>query len=580
MLHWGLMKRSALIVALTLFPIAAFALDFTDVSSKYADAPFSQPVAAGVSVLTNLGAVQGNPDGTFAPNRTVNRAEFLKIAFLSNSSISVSASDSARCFPDVHAADWFSRYVCLAKVRKTVGGYPDGQFRPENAVNYAEALKMLGEMYHVKTDLDLASPLTWWYFPYQEGAKNAGLDLVSLHDDMQHLLTRGEVVQLVASYRAYHDGQLAEYRAFERGEMISSVSSSFSSVSTSSSSTSSASSQSSSVSSVSSSSAQPSSSSLSTQSSTSSIFPAVSHFLIVGGRTPAVFNGTFTSPDEDAVIRIVDVSLRREIKSISSMTLVDAAGNAIGTLILNTDNNPDRRKWRMVLADNGGYTLKKGVPTQIGVELNLYPRLNGGVANEFMDGIDSFSITVNGLATSASKSLVPAATSYPSHQTTDGRITAVTNAGSGASTLKIGSNKILGQFAVSAETTTGGLVSLASMEFTLQSTDASVTNIRIGGPSPVQQAGCGVDTVQSSHVVCSVIPDAFQALGKTPIIITVYGDVSLRTGSNAGSLQIIFSGPGQVGQSGAIHWQDDVGHYNWLESTVPLQNGTAWTVSQ
>ena len=580
------MKRSALIVALTLFPIAAFALDFTDVSSKYADAPFYQPVAAGVSVLTNLGAVQGNPDGTFAPNRTVNRAEFLKIAFLSNASISVSASDSTRCFPDVHSANWFSRYVCLAKVRKTVGGYPDGNFRPENAVNYAEALKMLSELYETnwscvgwadgrgcydpRKNLSADVP---WYQPYVNWASNKGL-LLSPGIAFNSALTRADVVQLAAAYRAYHDGQLAKYRALESGDGVSTTSSSSSSVSTSSSS---ASSQSSFVPSVSSSSTQSSSSSLS---SASSIFPAVSHFLVVGGRTPPVFSGTFTSPDEDAVIRIVDVSLRREIKSISSMTLVDAIGNTIGTLILNTDNNPDRRNWRMVLADNSGYTLKKGIPTQIGVELNLYPRLNGGVANEFMDGIDSFSITVNGLATSASKSLVPTATSYPSHQTTDGRITAVTNAGSGASTLKIGSNKILGQFAVSAETTTGGLVSLASMEFTLQSTDASVTNIRIGGPSPVQQAGCGVDTVQSSHVVCSVIPDAFQALGKTPIIITVYGDVSLRTGSNAGSLQIIFSGPGQVGQSGAVHWQDDVGHYNWLESTVPLQNGTAWTVTQ
>jgi hypothetical protein len=141
------MKRILSIIAILLAPATALALDFTNVSTRYADAPFPKPEAAAISLLTNIGAVSGNPDGTFQPGRPVNRAEFLKIILLSNTSIFVSPSDAATCFPDVRSTDWFSSYVCLAKRRTMVGGYPDGLFHPERQVNYAEALKMLGAMY-------------------------------------------------------------------------------------------------------------------------------------------------------------------------------------------------------------------------------------------------------------------------------------------------------------------------------------------------------------------------------------------------------------------------------------------------
>jgi hypothetical protein len=581
------MKRFVPFATALFVPVAAFALNFTDTTiHDYTDAPFPQPVAAAVSVLTRLGAVQGNPDGTFAPDRPVNRAEFLKILFKSNESVIVTQGDAQNCFPDVHASDWFSSYVCLAQVRNTVSGYPDGFFRPANVVNYAEALKMLNEMYGNTSvclledafsgcnEYKTYSADTAWYVPYVDAAAAHGL-LLPGRPAYDTPLTRGQVAQLAAAYRAWHDGELPQYRAFERGEVISS------SAGSSQSSGASANASNQSVSSQISSNIS-SASSVSSASSASSVplFPAISRFLIVGTRTPLVFDGKFTSPDEDAVIRIVEVTLRQEVKSILSMTLLDSTGKDIGTLTLSTDNNTENRKWRLVIPDNNGYKLLKGVPASIGVALNLRPRLNGGIANELMDGIDSFSMTVNGLSTNGSRNLVPAETHYPVHQTADGHITAVRNAGSGSYAMKIGSDRILGKFAISGETTTGGLVSLSSMEFTLQSTDALVSNIRIGGPSPVQQADCGIDTVQASHVICSNIPDEFKAIGRSPLIITVYGDVGLRTGSTAGALQIIFAGRGQVGQNGAIRWQDGIGKYNWLESIVPLENGTMWTVGQ
>ncbi len=315
------MKRAALFAGLLALPFAAFALDFSNATNTYTDGPFSKAETAGISVLTNLNAVQGNPDGTFAPRRSVNRAEFLKILFLSHPDIAVSSDDSASCFPDVQKADWFSRYVCLAKTRNVVGGYPDGMFRPANTVNYAEALKMLSNLYsnypvlclddnphggctQFKTYEDGAP----WYEQYVDWAANEGL-LLPGSPALNTPLTRGQVARLAASYRAWNDGELAEYRAFEQGETISSASSSSSSSVSSESSSSSSSSLSSSSSVASSSSAA----------SISPIFPSTSRFLLLGTRTQPAIDGTFTTPDEDGLIRYVDVTLRQEIKSIQSI---------------------------------------------------------------------------------------------------------------------------------------------------------------------------------------------------------------------------------------------------------------------
>ena len=81
------MKRSLLFAAAFLLPLTAFALSFTDSTSNYTDSStFTTAERAGISVLTNIGAVQGNPDGTFAADRTLNRAEFTKIALLTMTS--------------------------------------------------------------------------------------------------------------------------------------------------------------------------------------------------------------------------------------------------------------------------------------------------------------------------------------------------------------------------------------------------------------------------------------------------------------------------------------------------------------
>ncbi len=83
--------------------------------------------------------IVGYPDGTFRPDDLINRAEFTKI-------LMKYAEDKPftgrNCFPEV-TNEWFAQYVCTAQERNFVSGYPDGTFRPGNAINFAEVAKIV-----------------------------------------------------------------------------------------------------------------------------------------------------------------------------------------------------------------------------------------------------------------------------------------------------------------------------------------------------------------------------------------------------------------------------------------------------
>jgi len=92
--------------------------------------------------LYHLGVLKGYPDGTIRPNELVNRAEFLKMIF-ETLLYQIDQEVFSPRYSDVLPSDWFAYYVWQADVLGVIKGYPDGRFRPEQAVNLAEALKMV-----------------------------------------------------------------------------------------------------------------------------------------------------------------------------------------------------------------------------------------------------------------------------------------------------------------------------------------------------------------------------------------------------------------------------------------------------
>lgn len=142
-----------------------------------------------IDTLYEEGILEGYSDGSFRPNASINRAEFVKVLM---EALHPGESEGTHCFSDV-STDWYAKYVCTAHDLKVVDGYLDGSFKPSNAINLAEALKILLETYLVPTCKDCDE---LWYEPYFSAAQDLNLlDGVSL--DPAHELTRGEMAQLI-----------------------------------------------------------------------------------------------------------------------------------------------------------------------------------------------------------------------------------------------------------------------------------------------------------------------------------------------------------------------------------------------
>lgn len=99
-----------------------------------------------IDLITALGIMQGNLDGSFNPQGTLTRGEAATILYRLNSgksSIDASwAEGSLTRFRDV-AGHWSAPYVNYCAALGLVEGYTDGTFRPDSQVTAAELAKML-----------------------------------------------------------------------------------------------------------------------------------------------------------------------------------------------------------------------------------------------------------------------------------------------------------------------------------------------------------------------------------------------------------------------------------------------------
>ncbi|MEK7524364.1 MAG: S-layer homology domain-containing protein [Patescibacteria group bacterium] len=96
---------------------------------------------ASISFLAQRGVVSGYEDGSFGPKNKVTRAEMVTMLLRVYLGDQVAVPATPSCFKDVKTG-WYVRYVCYAKKKNIVSGYPDGRFRPSNNVLFAEALAM------------------------------------------------------------------------------------------------------------------------------------------------------------------------------------------------------------------------------------------------------------------------------------------------------------------------------------------------------------------------------------------------------------------------------------------------------
>jgi hypothetical protein len=551
------MKTLALLSIGLFLPFQAVALEYRNLSLLYTDAPFTPAEAAGISLLTSLNAISGNPDGTFRPNRTVNRAEFMKIVLSSYPKIRVSSSDAGNCFRDVSRDDWFSPYVCLGKKRGMVSGYADGEFKPNQSVNYAEALKILGELYdYVAYSADDEQ----WYAGYVRAAtyNKTALPMTLKYD---RSLTRGQMARLAAAYRAHHDEELDTYRMSEKNldlvitqEIAERAEQARSSAAASS----------------------ESSSSAPVVVEDEFTMPATSHFLMIGSRE-LIASGFFQPRSERISIDNVTVKFRTEPKNIRTVYLVDAEGTRIAELKPDTYDNADLT-WKA----QGEYVQRYSVPAEgkeLGIEAVLQDRSNG-FAEELI-AVKWMSIGVTATGGSNSYQLIAASSSYPAHQTVQARIAEVKNNMPPVVDLSTGENVLLGEVEVSGDYLEGAELRLNHMTFTITTRDGvQVSDFMLGAAHSVGKVQCSLG--DSTRINCLNIPASVGMIENGSVILQLRGDMIVSDSVADPMLRIDLINPGSIsttinpGKIGDIRWSDGTGTYNWIELSSPIMQGSEW----
>lgn len=193
----------------------------------YPDVPVNHKHHDAVAELTANSTIQGYPNGEFHPDGLINRAEAVKI--LTKSKFPTDTIDTSIdwhkkanhryvMFPDVAVSKWYSKYVEVSYQNRIIQGYPDGQFRPGNNINFAEALKVILETYKVDFSQNSYQPnkLLYvhngeWFEKYFTYAYDH--NLINQHKFYHpgQLITRGEFVEIIYRLEEISKNRLPEY---------------------------------------------------------------------------------------------------------------------------------------------------------------------------------------------------------------------------------------------------------------------------------------------------------------------------------------------------------------------------------
>jgi len=171
----------------------------------FSDVPEDHEHYAAIQWMEGRSVIEGYDDGTFRPDQEVTRAEALKIILLGNE-VEVEELDGTEevIYSDVGLDAWFFPYVDMATDLEIVQGYDDGSFLPEQTVNLAETLKMIGLARGLSGSTPVDDPyadvsLDAWFAPYVEYCKDR--NFIEAHDDgLLHpdwAVTRGALIELI-----------------------------------------------------------------------------------------------------------------------------------------------------------------------------------------------------------------------------------------------------------------------------------------------------------------------------------------------------------------------------------------------
>lgn len=203
---------------------------------SFTDVPSNHPAFQAVGYLKAQGVIAGYSDGTFRPDKKVNRAEAVKIIVSPLVPTGELPMSVPVVYSDVPTLAWFAPYL---EVARTKLGIIDGPpkttaFNGERPVKKAEFLKMLllankidpGAFSEIRLPLaaDVTNPDDW-YYPYMRYALTASLTMVSADGLLSpgRELTRADVALLLHRLLMYREGRRTQALLTESETEIANV---------------------------------------------------------------------------------------------------------------------------------------------------------------------------------------------------------------------------------------------------------------------------------------------------------------------------------------------------------------------
>lgn len=152
----------------------------------FSDVPGDAWYIETVSTLANMEAIMGNPDGSFAPDRAITRAELVTIMARLDSGFADDGTTYGDVpFDDVVSDHWAYAPMSFASRNGWIMGDDLGNtFRPDDSITRAEAIAIINRMLHrlpeSAEDLvkdrpvfaDNQDPAMWYYVTIEEAAHN------------------------------------------------------------------------------------------------------------------------------------------------------------------------------------------------------------------------------------------------------------------------------------------------------------------------------------------------------------------------------------------------------------------------
>lgn len=142
------LEFAVMIARVLALPVAGEAPTFPDTDAMPA---WARPE---VAAAVKAGIIKGLPDGSFAPNALVTRAE---MAVMLTRALEYAGKDTApgdMLFADgEQIPDWARDQVMTAARYGLIAGYPDGTFKSGNSTTRAEAVTMLNRLLNLRSGL-------------------------------------------------------------------------------------------------------------------------------------------------------------------------------------------------------------------------------------------------------------------------------------------------------------------------------------------------------------------------------------------------------------------------------------------